>query len=135
MRMARGKPRTFDHVKRGVRLDLGDIFFRSKMEANYARYLNLIKSQGSIVNWEYEPRTFWFERIKRGVRSYTPDFLITLPDNSTYFVEVKGYMDAKSKTKLKRMGIYYPDIQIKVVGSNAYQEIKRTFSKMIATWE
>ena len=61
------------------------------------------KDQGEILKWEYEPETFWFEKIKRGVRTYTPDFKVTEKDGSIIFHEVKGYMDARSKTKLKRM--------------------------------
>ena len=45
------------------------IYFRSRWEANYARYLQWLKDRGEIVDWEYEPETFWFEKIKRGVRS------------------------------------------------------------------
>lgn len=44
-------------------------YFRSKWEANYARYLQWMKDQGKIAEWEHEPETFWFEAIKRGTWS------------------------------------------------------------------
>src|SRR5690606_8292944 len=63
----------YSRGSQGRRSDLGNIFFRSSWEANYARYLNFLKSQGHIYKWEFEPDTFWFESIRRGVRSYLPD--------------------------------------------------------------
>jgi hypothetical protein len=68
----------------------------------------MLKEAEKIKEWEHEPQTFWFETIKRGVRSYLPDFKVTLHDGTHYWVEVKGYMDAKSHTKLKRFAKYYP---------------------------
>lgn len=50
--------RSFAHVQRpiGVR----GIRFRSKMEANYAAYLEWLLSIGQIAGWKYEPTMFWF---------------------------------------------------------------------------
>ena len=42
------------------------IYARSRWEANYARYLEWLRANGSIAKWEHEPETFWFEGIKRG---------------------------------------------------------------------
>jgi len=63
--------------KAGKRADLGNRFFRSKWEANYARYLEWMKNRGEITDWDYECDTFEFGRIKRGGRFYTPDFKVT----------------------------------------------------------
>ena len=98
---------TYSETKQGRREDLGNQFFRSAWEANYARYLNWLQQGGYIDRWEYEPVTFWFEKIKRGTRSYKPDFQVW-EGQKTYFVEVKGYMDPQSRTKLKRMVKYFP---------------------------
>lgn len=118
----------------GVRSDLG-IFVRSSWEANYARYLNWLITLGEIHGWEYEPDTFWFEKIKRGVRSYTPDFKIwESPDSTPYYVEVKGWMDQKSRTKLKRIAKYHPDVTVKVVAKKEYQDIAK-WSSIIPGWE
>lgn len=120
----------------GRRQDLDNIFFRSSWEANYARYLNFLKAKGNIYKWEFEPDTFWFESIKRGVRSYLPDFKIwDTKESKPYYVEVKGWMDSKSKTKIKRMAKYYPDIRLDVVAKKEYQEIKNKLSRMISGWE
>ncbi|HEY5085928.1 MAG TPA: hypothetical protein VII66_01090 [Gemmatimonadaceae bacterium] len=119
----------------GRRADLGDQFFRSMWEANYARYLNFLQARGIIAAWEYEADTFWFEPIRRGVRSYKPDFKVTNPDGSVHYDEVKGWMDAKSITKIKRMAKYYPAIDLRVIDQKAYREIARKLGGAIVGWE
>ncbi len=101
-------------------------FARSSWEANCAAYFEFLKQRGDIKSWQHEPKTFWFEKIKRGVRSYLPDFFIEVNENESYFVEVKGYMDSKSLTKLRRMKIYYPAIKIEVIDGKRYNAIKKT---------
>ena len=126
----------YTHVKQGRRADLGDQFFRSSWEANFARYLNLLQANGNIHHWQYEPDTFWFDGIKRGTRSYTPDFAVwDTEDAEPYFYEVKGWMDAKSKTKLKRMAKYYPKVKIIVFGKKEYNDIRKKLSAVIPHWE
>jgi hypothetical protein len=125
----------YSRAKRGRRSDLGDIFFRSAWEANYARFLVWQQAQGLIRKWEHEPETFWFEKIKRGVRSYLPDFRVTAIDGSVYYVEIKGWMDAKSRTKLARMARYHPSVDLRIVDAKAYREIERKLSPAIPHWE
>ena len=99
----------YNHIRRGYyNINGKEIFLRSKWEANYALYLDFLIKQKQIKKWEYEAETFMFEEIKLGVRSYTPDFKIINNDNSQEYHEVKGWMDPKSKTKIKRMAKYYP---------------------------
>lgn len=138
----RDKPRTASaawanptHGRAGPRVDLGGRYFRSSWEANYARYLEWLRAKGEIHRWEYESQTFWFEAIRRGVRSYKPDFEIWEKDGApSYFVEVKGWMDPKSVTKLKRMRIYYPDVKIVVVDQKQYRALAK-WSSLIPGWE
>ncbi len=112
-----------------------EIFFRSAWEANYARYLELLLSKKIIAKWEFEPDTFWFHKIQRGIRSYLPDFKIWLDDKSFFYVEIKGWMDDKSKTKLKRMEQYYPDILVNIVIKKDLTTIEKKFSYLIPDWE
>ena len=100
-----------------------EIFFRSLWEANYALYLDFLVKQKQIESWEFEPDTFWFEAIKRGVRSYKPDFKVCLPGGKIEYHEVKGWMDPKSATKLKRMKKYHPDVVVVLVDQKPYKEI------------
>ena len=90
-------------------------FLKSSWELSYAQFLDKELADGKIVQWEYEPDTFWFERIKRGIRSYTPDFKVKHLNGKVEYHEVKGYLDSKSKTKLNRMRIYHPDIEMKLI--------------------
>jgi len=114
--------------KGGRRQDLGNRYFRSTYEANYARYLNWAK-----IPWEYETKTFWFEGIKRGTRSYTPDFW--LPSKGQYH-EVKGWMDPKSKTKLDRMKRYFPEVKVIVIGADWFRAAERQgLCSLIPGWE
>ena len=100
-------------------------YLRSSWEVNYARYLQWLKEQKKIKRWKYEPKTFWFENIRRGTRSYKPDFEVVNNDNSTGYYEVKGYMDSRSKTKIKRMKKYYPEIKLNIVQKDEYNSIKK----------
>ncbi len=119
----------------GTRDDLG-FYVRSSWEANYARYLIWLEKTGNILRWAYEPKEFEFTKIKRGTRTYLPDFAIWEHDNEDpdYYVEVKGWMDAKSKTKLKRMAKYYPEIEVRIVGEKEYKAIAK-WKSLIPNWE
>lgn len=110
------------------------IYFRSKWEINYARYLEWLKFEGAITGWEFEPETFFFEGVRQGHTSYLPDFKVTYPDGTHAWHEVKGWMDAGSKTKLARMAKFYPDEKIYVVDSEVYKDIERQFSHCIPEW-
>ncbi len=109
------------------------IYLKSLYEINFCHYLNFLLQHKAIQSWEYEPDTFWFEGIKRGVVSYLPDFRV-LENNGTFtYYETKGYMDQRSKTKLKRMAKYHPDIKLILVDKPIYESIKKK-SSMIKNW-
>ena len=91
--------------KGGFREDL-NCSFRSRWEANMARYWNYIN-----VAWYYELGEFEFKTIKRGNRFYKPDFYLPKTDR---YVEIKGYLTPSDKTKLRRFKKYYPDAAAKL---------------------
>lgn len=119
----------YSRTKSGKRKDLNNTYFRSSWEANIARYYNYLG-----IKWEYEPKTFIFQNITRGSVSYTPDFY--LPDEDKW-IEVKGWMDSKSKTKLKRFEKQYPEEykKLQIIQQKEYNEIKRKVSNYIKNWE
>jgi hypothetical protein len=142
-----GKASTKKMSKRSVigkRKDLGQ-FFRSNWEANMARWFNY---QG--ISWAYEPEVFVFKGIRKGTISYCPDFKI---DDG--WVEVKGMLEPKGKTAIKRFKKHFPEEFKKlkaVVGRRgtdadkffasigvpilAYiNELDKEFKKVIAYWE
>ena len=110
-------------------------YYRSRWEANYARYLEWLRLQGEISGWSHEPETFWFEAIKRGVRSYLPDFRVWENDGSSNLHEVKGWMDSRSKTTLKRMAKYHPQETIILIREKDYNAIKKKVGALIEDWE
>ena len=131
--------------KKGKREDLGWVYFRSSVEANIARYFNFIGAK-----WEYEPREFVFP-IKRGIRSYRPDFY--LPEEDVW-VEAKGWLDRESMTRLRRFKKYYPEEFKKLVvyaqspgkkvlaellrlgcKFESYDVIRKLFGPLIEGWE
>jgi len=141
----RGSGNAYRYTKTGVRKDLG-MSFRSSWEANFARVLNLYK-----VEFDFEPTVFPFP-IKRGTKAYTPDFF--LPRNEDW-IEIKGYLDDKSKIKLKRFKRYYPEEFTKltcVIGKYSrdaknfmsdlevpeiifYEDIRDNYSEYLIHWE
>lgn len=119
----------------GKRSDLDNRFFRSAWEANYARYLNWLVGRGEISRWEYETETFEFSKIKRGSRFYTPDFKVIFPDGRFEFHEIKGYMDQRSATKLKRMKKYFPGVPLLLIDGPAYRQLAAQLGPVLPYWE
>jgi len=64
------------------------------------------------TEFEYETKEIEFFAIERGTRFYKIDFY--LPQSDKY-VEVKGYLDAQSKTRFRRTLRFYPEIALKLV--------------------
>lgn len=105
--------------------DKPPIYFRSSWEYYYAIFLAKLKQEGKILDWEHEPQCFWFNAIKRGVRSYLPDFRITHLNGSIEYCETKGFLSSKCATKISRFRKYYPELTLRVVDKAwFYQNIK-----------
>ena len=107
------------------RIEGEDYYFRSSWEVIYARYLQWLRARGDIYHWAYEVDTFWFEAIRRGVRSYTPDFKVTEKTGAIVYHEVKGWLDPKSKTKIARMARYHPDVKLIVIRKEELAAVKK----------
>jgi hypothetical protein len=109
-------------------------FYRSRWEYRYALYLQLMKTNGYIQDWFHEPHTFYFEGIKRGTNNYKPDFKVIFPNGNEEWYEVKGYMDAKSKTKIKRMSKYFPDIVLTIIDKEWFKKNGKVLKNIIKEW-
>lgn len=109
----------------------GPVYFRSKWEAQYAQYLDWLIKAKEIKDWQYEPETFFFDGIKMGTNCYKPDFKVWTKTGAIEYHEVKGYMDAKSKTKLKRMKKYHPEVKVVLIERKQLDEIKRNLKGLI----
>lgn len=125
------------YSKGGRREDLGGQYFRSRWEANYARYLNwLIDNTGDITAWDFEKESFEFHKIKKGTRFYTPDFRVYLKGGGIEYHEVKGWQHPKGETALKRMAKYYPHIKIVVIDREWFKAVLRQgLPALIEGWE
>ena len=117
------------------RIGGGDFYFRSLWEANYARWLEYQFNHKMIEVWAHEPKTFWFEDIKRGVRSYLPDFCVYKTATECEWHEVKGYYDAKSITKIKRFRKYYPNEKLILIDSKWFAANSKKLKLIIPDWE
>ena len=96
----------YQHVKRGKRrIGEREFFFKSELEYHVALFL-----LATGYEFEYEPMEFRFP-VERGVMFYRPDFQAWPKDRPKDYkwVEVKGYLDATSKTRLRRFAQYYPE--------------------------
>lgn len=135
-KIAKPKNKQFGHIIAGWRT-IGGIkaYFRSKYEANWARYLQWRKQGGVIKDWLHEPETFWFLKIMRGVRSYKPDFKVIHYDGTHEWYEVKGHYDSKSLTKIKRFNKYYSQEKITLIDSKWFQKNNKNMRLLIRDWE
>lgn len=127
---------SFENVQRGsYQTSKGEMYFRSKWEANYALYLDWLIRQGEIMDWEYEPLPRYdFIMYENGVPKvmglgYLPDFKVINNDDTFYLVEIKGYK--QGMLKLKRMKKYHPTIKIELVDSKEYAVLKKRVGKML----
>lgn len=112
----------------GYRSDV-DCYFRSSWEANIARLFNSLD-----IKWEYESKRFNFPDVESGVLSYQPDFYLPTYDR---WIEVKGWMDEKSKIRLDMFRKYYPEESSKLIliGEQEYFDIETIYSNIIDNWE
>jgi hypothetical protein len=121
------------------------IYFASGWEKKYACYLEWLRHTGRITEWVYEPPAFWFDKpkkignkrlsgVRRGVTSNTLDFMTTELNGDAIYHEVKGYMDNKSKTRLARTKLYYPDVRVIVIDKVLMSEISKKLGRLIPGW-
>lgn len=109
-------------------------YAKSNWERRYAKYLSLLKKHKHIIDYHYEPKIFYFEGIKRGTNSYTPDFLIEWSNGTKEWHEVKGYETDKDRTKYKRMAKYYPEEKLRVIGKDWFKANGGKLKGIINDW-
>ena len=110
-------------------------YMRSKWERNYARYLMWLQDNKQIKEWDYEPKRFMFNDIKRGSNSYLPDFRVVDNNDNTVWHEIKGQMEQKDRTKMKRFLKYYPEEKFVLIDSDQYKAIAKEVKRIINEWE
>lgn len=132
----------FKNVKRGWRtINRKRIYFDSKAEANYYRYLLFLKKNGGIVDFKYHPPYFDFSKwIKYGTRRYELDFWVKEKTGKEKWIEIKGTdvlskMDSKSRTRINRLRKYYPEAHLDVISTKRVAAIGKQTLGLIPDWE
>ena len=78
------------------------VAFKSKLEWRWSQYLDFLLRADEIKSWDYELEVAEFEEHRHGVTRYLPDFKVVELDDSVTWHECKGFLDGKSRTKIKR---------------------------------
>ena len=91
--------------------------FRSKLECNWAMYLQFLKESDVILDWRYEQTTFLFPDEMRGAKQFLVDFDILNKDWTLEYHETKGWLQGKDVTKFKLVAKYRPEVKITLVMS------------------
>lgn len=78
--------------------------FRSQFEFEWACYLELIRRQGYIREWDYEPKRFdfWEFGYRNKPYEYTPDFLVIERNGDEVYQECKGMFETKDISRITR---------------------------------
>lgn len=120
----------WSNVKRGWRtIDNVKKWFDSRSEFNYYLYLNWLLKRKEIKDFVYHPPYFDFSQwVKHGVTRYEVDFKVIELDGREWYVEIKSTnrldkMDSHSRTKIKRLRKYYPDIVLNIVSTNDVERL------------
>jgi len=124
------------HIAKGswVEVDGKRFYARSRQEKRFGLFLHFLKKHGIIRDYEHESYTFWFEGLKRGCTSYKPDYKVIENDGSHWWAEVKGYMDPKSATKIKRFAKYYPDEELRIIDSTWVAKNSAKLKGLVKGW-
>jgi len=123
-RLRSGELKPFNS-KAGRRADLGGQYFRSRLEANFARIL-----QYHNEPYEFEPRDF----VLTTGHHYVPDFY--LPSSDTY-VETKGFLSDKDIEKYAQFKKDYPNVKWVMLkqSSEEWKCMEFWHKDLISAWE
>lgn len=88
--------------------------YHSAREADYARELDLRKRAGEIRAWRRQVR-LPLKVNGNLICAHIVDFLVTYPDGSESYHEVKGYETEVYRLKRKLVAALYPNIEYQVI--------------------
>jgi hypothetical protein len=108
----------------GTRADLGR-YFRSRWEANFARYLNVLRRR-----WIYEPGEFALQLDDGATVTYRPDFLV----DDAYFVELKGFRQDAALPVLLAASTQLQK-PLCIIRKAQYQALEKRIGHTICGWE
>lgn len=109
-------------------------FYRSKMEKNFAFYLEFLKSCGLVEKWEHEPEMFKLEGRMGVVSHYKPDFRAVGCEGDVKWYEVKGWLDKRSQAKINAFRKQYPKLNLTVVDKKWFNRNTPKLKGLIREW-
>lgn len=111
----------------GFRPDLGE-YFRSRWEANYARYL-----RAHDIPYVYEPACYIINMPDGTTHAYRPDFLV----DEKLFVELRGPFgfDIDVRDAVLREALHQLPHPLKVIRADEYGALHRRCWATIRNWE
>lgn len=115
------KNRRYYYSEIGFREDLGHKV-KSTWEANYCRILKYLN-----IKYDYEPDSF---KLSNG-KTYTPDFKIS----DSIYIEIKGYFNEISKTKVKMFKEEYPNIKLIIINEQKYKNLIKNLGHKLENLE
>ena len=102
--------------------------FRSGFEEKLAQQI-----EDSELEVQYETVTLDYTWPARDSR-YTPDFALDKPDGTQMLLEGKGLFDTEARAKMLLVKNTYPDLDLRLVFSNANARIHKKSQTTYAMW-
>ena len=135
-----------ENYNRTKKVEYQGELYDSQDEVHYLKYLQRLKAEGKILNYERGEKTILQPTFKFCGKTilaitYTPDFVVYHLDGTTEIVEVKGFMkeDAALKLKLFKYQLKDTNTRLTVLTRNLkwggesgfieYDELKRIRAK------
>jgi len=84
--------------------------YRSKLEAQYAMHLDKLKTDGTVLFYNRQPKFDFPDG-----NSYTADFTVYYAEGYVEIVDTKGVETPDFKRNIKSMQFHYPYFDVKVV--------------------
>jgi hypothetical protein len=106
----------FANLSKGLVRERGK---KNKSEAAYARWLDHLTAKGEVCRYWFEPFSLRLTECESGQPArYSPDFLVLIPDGSTYVDDVKtdrGFDDPAALVRIKAAADRYPLWRFRIV--------------------
>lgn len=102
-----------DELGKALRTYRGQVY-HSQLEAGHAAHLDMLQKCGEIVSWRRQIHFPLYSQSGQVVGDYCADFLVLLPDGTSYVAEVKGMITDMARWKLKHFSADY-DIPVRII--------------------
>jgi|DEB19_MinimDraft_3_1074340.scaffolds.fasta_scaffold00530_19 hypothetical protein len=102
--------------------------FRSGLEELFAERLT-----NAGFKYTFEELTLQFTQPAKK-RKYTPDFVLDKKDGTKMIIETKGRWVAEDRNKIKLVLSQHPDLDLRIVFSNANARISKKSDTTYADW-